>query len=215
MCVELAEAQFVPRPKHAFEVFRLMKVRETTNEEDMVYSVLSLLGVELTINYGEGFSQAFYRLQRECLSISGDRQLLFWHGQSSPGNSMLSDGFRHFLDAEILDLRGLSDHEIHFMSDGVVRLMMVLYTISQTSDTGIALADNLKIFIEFNVDYTNSNPLELKFGRFSPYSLQGVVLSLSELDSCERKVYRRVGRVYLMPGQEKLDHKSPEWVYVR
>ncbi|KAG9225728.1 hypothetical protein CCMSSC00406_0009325 [Pleurotus cornucopiae] len=60
MCVEIHEAQFVPHRKHTFEVFRLMKVRETTNEEDMVYSVLSLLGVELSINYGEGLSRAFY-----------------------------------------------------------------------------------------------------------------------------------------------------------
>lgn len=122
---------------------------------------------------------------------------------------MLSAGFVRFLDAEIIDPQGPSDHEIGFMSDGVIHLMMVLYTISQTGDTGLALAaDKLQIFIEFNVDYAVSNLLELKVGRFSPYRLQGVVLSLVEPDSGERKVYERVGRVYLIPGQEKLDHKS-------
>ncbi|KDQ34237.1 hypothetical protein PLEOSDRAFT_1100164 [Pleurotus ostreatus PC15] len=174
----------------------------------MVYSALSLLGVEL--NYGQGFSQAFYCLQRGSLSLGGDRQLLFCHGQT--WNSMLSGGFMHFLDAGMIDLQGLSDHEIHFMSNGIIQSMMVLYAISQMSDTGIALADSLKIFIEFNVNYTDSNPLELQFGRFSPYSLQGVALSPTEPDSGEGKVYQRVERVYLMPGQEKLDHTSPEWV---
>ncbi|KDR65674.1 hypothetical protein GALMADRAFT_36865, partial [Galerina marginata CBS 339.88] len=63
--------------------------RKTTRIEDMAYSLIGLLGVPLTIAYGEG-EMAFYRLQVEILQRTPDLGLFIWQGQSSIGNSMLA-----------------------------------------------------------------------------------------------------------------------------
>ncbi len=42
--------------------------REVTREEDAAYSVMGLLGVDISVAYGEGAPRACFRLLRELLS---------------------------------------------------------------------------------------------------------------------------------------------------
>ena len=41
--------------------------RQVTREEDTAYSLMGILGVDISIAYGEGSKRAFYRLVRELL----------------------------------------------------------------------------------------------------------------------------------------------------
>lgn len=80
-----------------------MNSRRTTKPEDRVYSLISVLGVGMEVNYGEGFSRAFYRLQVKCLCREHDRRLLLWHStrggaSSSKYNSMLAADMNAFDD---------------------------------------------------------------------------------------------------------------------
>ena len=51
--------------------------RETTREEDIAYCLLSLLGVNMPLIYGEG-ARAFERLQQEFMRTSTDHSLFSW-----------------------------------------------------------------------------------------------------------------------------------------
>ncbi|KAL9621542.1 MAG: hypothetical protein Q9160_004072 [Pyrenula sp. 1 TL-2023] len=54
--------------------------RKTTEEEDMVYGLLGLMGVSLVPTYGEG-RQAFTRLQQELLKTYRDESIFAWKAQ--------------------------------------------------------------------------------------------------------------------------------------
>ena len=52
--------------------------REATRAEDVAYSLLGVLGVNLPLLYGEGGARAFMRLQREILDVTQDESILAW-----------------------------------------------------------------------------------------------------------------------------------------
>ncbi|KAK1833626.1 heterokaryon incompatibility protein-domain-containing protein [Podospora conica] len=52
--------------------------RTTTRDEDMAYSLMGLLDVNMPLLYGEGGQKAFYRLQQEFLAQTEDLSLLLW-----------------------------------------------------------------------------------------------------------------------------------------
>ncbi|KAG7284324.1 hypothetical protein NEMBOFW57_010696 [Staphylotrichum longicolle] len=64
--------------------------RKTTREEDMAYSLLGILGVNMPLLYGEGGRRAFVRLQEQTIAASEDYTLFLW-GHST---------YRQFLVAE-------------------------------------------------------------------------------------------------------------------
>ena len=70
--------------------------RKTTRIEDIAYCLIGLLGIPLSIAYGEG-NMAFRRLQVEILQHSHDMGLFAWIGQPSAYNSMLAEGPQCFL----------------------------------------------------------------------------------------------------------------------
>ncbi|KAG5221524.1 heterokaryon incompatibility protein-domain-containing protein [Salix suchowensis] len=87
-------AAYEPGVDQAIHLFRAMGTRETTVPEDMVYSILAALNIDVPIKYGEGFDKAFYRLQAKYLTETQDRRLLAWSGDiSSPYNSMLAGNY--------------------------------------------------------------------------------------------------------------------------
>ena len=55
--------------------------RTTTRPEDMAYSLLGLLNVNMPLLYGEGATKAFRRLQIELLSFSDDESIFAWNSQ--------------------------------------------------------------------------------------------------------------------------------------
>lgn len=86
---------YKPGADQAIHLFWAMGERRTERPEDMVYSLLSALDVNIPMEYGEGFDMAFYRLQVKLLPRTNDRRLLSWCGHiSSPYNSMLAGGCR-------------------------------------------------------------------------------------------------------------------------
>lgn len=75
--------------------------RATTRPEDVAYSLLGLLGVNMPLLYGEG-SRAFYRLQLEIIKQSSDHTIFAWDPQ--PGDvfeqmGILAPSPRQFEDA--------------------------------------------------------------------------------------------------------------------
>ncbi|KDR73249.1 hypothetical protein GALMADRAFT_726054 [Galerina marginata CBS 339.88] len=74
---------------HARDALVWLSKRQTTRIEDMAYCLIGLLGIPLTIAYGEG-EMAFYRLQVEILQRTPDMGIFIWKGQSAVGNSMLA-----------------------------------------------------------------------------------------------------------------------------
>ncbi|KDR67362.1 hypothetical protein GALMADRAFT_42771, partial [Galerina marginata CBS 339.88] len=91
----------------ARDTFVWLSKRQTTRIEDMAYCLVGLLGVPLTIAYGEG-EMAFYRLQVEVLQRTADLGLFVWQGQSSVGNSMLAAKPDSFSSEYSLTIRPLS-----------------------------------------------------------------------------------------------------------
>ncbi|CCM04712.1 uncharacterized protein FIBRA_06899 [Fibroporia radiculosa] len=65
--------------------------RHTTRIEDMAYSLIGLLDVDLRISYGEG-KRAFYRLQVAILENCAEFGLLVWSGGASAYNSAIAAG---------------------------------------------------------------------------------------------------------------------------
>jgi hypothetical protein len=56
--------------------------RQTTREEDIAYSLMGLLDINMPILYGEG-KQAFIRLQEEILKTSADESIFAWNTDES------------------------------------------------------------------------------------------------------------------------------------
>ncbi|KAG6329684.1 hypothetical protein ID866_9405 [Astraeus odoratus] len=73
--------------------------RKTTREEDRAYSLLGLLGVNMSILYGEG-KEAFHRIQVEIIRISTDHSLFAWdpEGRIRRPGSVLADDPSYFRD---------------------------------------------------------------------------------------------------------------------
>ena len=82
---------FTPGIDHARDAFVWVSNRKTTRIEDIAYCLIGLLGIPLSIAYGEG-NMAFRRLQVEVLQHSHDMGLFAWIGQPSAYNSMLAEG---------------------------------------------------------------------------------------------------------------------------
>lgn len=70
--------------------FQLASKRQVTREEDGAYSLMGLLGVDLSVAYGEGAARAFFRLVRELLATKTHVLDLFNHAYgSAPQNRLL------------------------------------------------------------------------------------------------------------------------------
>ncbi|PPQ94735.1 hypothetical protein CVT25_007700, partial [Psilocybe cyanescens] len=82
---------FKPGIHQARDALVWLSKRRTTRIEDMAYCLIGLLGIPLSIAYGEG-EMAFYRLQVEILQQSPDMGLFVWEGRPAIGNSMLAAG---------------------------------------------------------------------------------------------------------------------------
>ncbi|KJA18476.1 hypothetical protein HYPSUDRAFT_190915 [Hypholoma sublateritium FD-334 SS-4] len=74
--IEKAEPAAIPLSRQ----MQLAMNRKVTREEDEVYSLMGLLGVEISIAYGEGAQRALTRLMREVLSSTKHALDIFNHG---------------------------------------------------------------------------------------------------------------------------------------
>jgi hypothetical protein len=60
--------------------------RSSSRPEDVAYSLVSILGVELTVRYGEGQVKSFQRLQEAFLRVSQDGSILLWDATDGENN---------------------------------------------------------------------------------------------------------------------------------
>ncbi|KAF8196097.1 hypothetical protein BJ912DRAFT_923536 [Pholiota molesta] len=65
-----------PDRMHISRKMQLAAKREVMREEDIAYSLMGVCNVSISIAYGEGAKQAFFRLMTEILNSSGDIQVL-------------------------------------------------------------------------------------------------------------------------------------------
>lgn len=101
--------------------------RQTSRKEDIAYSLLGILGVNIPLLYGEG-SKAFLRLQEEILRQSDDQTLFAWRAAPSDNDEAQVRGlfasspkeFRNFFDG--LE-RSVPKHQgSHRAKDHLIRL---------------------------------------------------------------------------------------------
>ncbi|KAL4259300.1 hypothetical protein AB1N83_010871 [Pleurotus pulmonarius] len=213
--------------------FSLTESRETTKEEDKVYCLFSLLDAprELTVDYGEGFDRAFYRLLKECLTYSGDRQILTRRGRdSSPYNSLLpaSMSLRTPLKSEPVlpefDPESRFDPEIRFDPDGTITLMVIPYKVTRMEDEFYVEGSVLRL--NFDTEYSGSRSKtpaldDLCFALLSTDNEFGVVLvptgskKVKAASKKTRTVYTRVGAGHLEDLQAVRPWaKLPRWMCV-
>ncbi len=187
--------EYNPGVDQAIEILQAMCTRKTTKPEDMVYSVLSSLNLDIPVKYGEGFDSAFYGLQVQILSKVTDRGLLTWEeGTSSPYNSMLAGCFTWWGHTNCEDVYSEYpdfDPTISFDSNGVMRIMASLHTLHTSPAQPHAFA--LLGTEQFTGTY--------------------VGVMLRRLPG-EVPLYRRIGLKELEYG-ETLPEKAPQWVYIQ
>ncbi|KAL4266653.1 hypothetical protein AB1N83_003165 [Pleurotus pulmonarius] len=123
---------YEPGVHQAIPILEEMHTRQTSIPEDMVYSILSALDLNIPVKYGEGFDAAFHRLQLEILAQTNVRRFLSWT-ESTPSryNSMLPGGFPVWKPSGTWKdtyHEGPAFHpKFFFESSGVMRIMLSLY----------------------------------------------------------------------------------------
>ncbi|KAI6101878.1 hypothetical protein F5141DRAFT_1218083 [Pisolithus sp. B1] len=63
------------------------KGRTSTKEEDKVYALMGLFGVNLPVVYGEGKTRTFLKLQTEIMKITDDQSIFAWHSAADAAES--------------------------------------------------------------------------------------------------------------------------------
>lgn len=89
--------------------------RQTTRPEDRAYSLLGIFDVHMPLIYGEGYTKAFHRLQKEIISTSTDQSVFVW----CPSSGLYS-ARRHQLLANSPDDFKLSSRVVPWHQSGVM-----------------------------------------------------------------------------------------------
>jgi hypothetical protein len=102
---------FRPEMKCARETLQWASTRVTTLQEDIAYSLSGVLGVRLSVDYGEKKQCALGRLLRKVIAQSGDITVLDWVGKPSEFNSCLPANITSYKTPP-LKLPSLSEEDI-------------------------------------------------------------------------------------------------------
>ncbi|KAL4255306.1 hypothetical protein AB1N83_013267 [Pleurotus pulmonarius] len=206
---EVGWEEYTSGARDAFFMFRAMASRETLKPEDMVYSLISALNLNLSLEYGEGLEIAFRRLQVAILTQTHYRHILSWWGNvdvSSRYNSMLANSFTAFArkswygwkqdkkPGDVYPKRAISgncfDPTITFDSNGVMRIMVSLYSLH-----GLPESD---VFALMGTDIYYGKRIGIRLRRL-PGPL--AVYQRVDLHQCDR------GTISM--------EKPAEWVYIK
>jgi hypothetical protein len=169
--------------------------RETSREEDIAYSLLGLLDVQMPLLYGEG-KHAFRRLQEEIMKKSIDQTLFLWHSKR-PGvacgilaphssnfvTSNYSHNGEHSNASFTISNRGLSIQlqVIDCSNGGVVALIGSLLTPDRIGHRFVTMGIPLRAIWKTNVltYYRISDPIELSKGHFQRSTFRDLLISLT------------------------------------
>lgn len=87
----------------AATILQYASTRETTRPEDRAYSLMGLLGIRMSPDYGEGEISALTRLLETVVNVTGDISVFGWSGIYSgserPGRSMFPNSFEAYKNA--------------------------------------------------------------------------------------------------------------------
>lgn len=87
----------------AATILQHASTRETTRPEDRAYSLMGLLGVRMSPDYGEGVVSALTRLLETVVNVTGDISVFSWsgiyYGSERPGRSMFPNSFEAYKNA--------------------------------------------------------------------------------------------------------------------
>lgn len=153
--------------------------RQTTREEDLAYCLLGLFDVNMPLLYGEGFANAFLRLQSEIMARSNDDSIFAWdvlECESLPNIERPWSGM-------------LAPSPRNFVNGGKVRQMRITKKLLRSRASQKPVHTISSRGVEISVP---ASPLILRDKR----SFQGLIHPLS----CEREGY---GRIYLKIWVEK------------
>lgn len=76
--------------------------RETTRPEDVAYCLLGIFNVNMPLLYGEGYRNAFHRLQDAILKVSDDQSLFAWNMGSGRRSTLFADHPHQFQWAKMI-----------------------------------------------------------------------------------------------------------------
>ncbi|KAH7176232.1 heterokaryon incompatibility protein-domain-containing protein [Dactylonectria macrodidyma] len=163
------EAVLVMHPKRDIKDFPIavriswIAKRQTSRTEDMSYSLLGILDVNMPMLYGEG-PKAFIRLQEEIIRKYNDLSIFAWTGDAT------GSGFMPILAAKPSSF--ISDPAAHYGSDSRSRLGSRLSTHFSLTNQGV-------FFPNAKLQYQNAVPqyhhhylLDLNY-RFTPFRGRG------------------------------------------
>ncbi|KAI6859333.1 hypothetical protein KC319_g80 [Hortaea werneckii] len=89
--------------------------RRTSRPEDVAYSLMGILGVNMPLLYGEGEQKAFIRLQLELLKKSNDTSLFAWDFHED--SKLISGGLLALSPANFARFhRGPNEYHYHWIS---------------------------------------------------------------------------------------------------
>lgn len=96
--------------------------RQTTREEDRVYSLLGLFDVNMDIRYGEGYERAFLRLQREIVDNDPSEDIFAWTSSKLATSGLLAPDIDCFANSGDIDRIWSQDKEPHHLTSKGMKL---------------------------------------------------------------------------------------------
>ncbi|ETN38886.1 uncharacterized protein HMPREF1541_06927 [Cyphellophora europaea CBS 101466] len=96
--------------------------RETTREEDRVYSLIGLFDINMDIRYGEGYERAFYRLQKEIVENDPSEDIFAWTSDKLAKSGLLAPDIDCFANSGDIDRIWTQDKEPHQLTSKGLRL---------------------------------------------------------------------------------------------
>lgn len=96
--------------------------RETTREEDRVYSLLGLFGINIDIRYGEGYENAFLRLQKEIVENDPSEDIFAWTSDKLSTSGLLAPDIDCFVNSGDIDRIWSQDKEPHQLTSRGMKL---------------------------------------------------------------------------------------------
>lgn len=175
--------------------------RVTTRKEDLAYCLLGIFGVTMSMIYGEGGDQAFFRLQEQIMRTTRDDSILAWSlslTEPIPSNAtevtpgtILAAAPSDFVNCRHIISREQSSTPLHSLdiSGGSLRIYLSLLTTSAGETIGL-----LKCGLEHDTQQVVGIPLRNATSRWSdeyirPRGLHSVLLPMAAANASSKLIH--------------------------
>ena len=175
--------------------------RDTTRKEDLAYCLLGIFGVTMSMIYGEGGDQAFFRLQEQIMRTTRDDSILAWGlslTEPIPSNAtevtpgtILAAAPSDFVNCRHIISREQSSTPLHSLdiSGGSLRIYLSLLTTSASETIGL-----LKCGLEHDTQQVVGIPLRNATSRWSdeyirPRGFPSVLLPMAAANASSKLIH--------------------------